>query len=201
MADQIYTTKEESKQFPVHPEGQFLAVCVDVIDLGEKVADFAGKDKKLQKRVAFVFRTGETNPENGQPLDIAKDFAMSMFKKSNDSQAPLRKFLEQWRGKPYATDDDAANVPLHKLEGRAVVLSIAHEPWKSDASKVNAVIISATPPLPGTVVPPVPPYTRSDYWTKRKAKYAEQAAEFRKSIGAPGGGRTVGGGDIDDLPF
>jgi len=199
MADEIYTTKEESKAFPIHPEGQFLATCVDVIDLGEKVSEFAGRDKKLQRRVAFVFRTGEVD-ENGKPLDIAKDFAMSMFKKSNDSQSPLRKFLEQWKGKPFADEEAAANVALHKLEGKPVVLSIAHEPWKSDPSKSNAVIVSATLPLPGTVVPPVAPYTRSEYWGKRKEKYALAAQEFRRSIGAQKP-KAVSADADDDLPF
>jgi hypothetical protein len=199
MADEIFTTKEESKAYPIHPEGQFLATCVDVIDLGERVSEFAGRDKKLQRRVAFVFRTGEVDPETGKPLDIAKDFAMSMFKKSNDAQAPLRKFLEQWKGKPFADEDAAANVALHKLEGRPVVLSIGHEAWKSDPSKFNAVIVSATLPLPGTEIPPVAPYTRSDYWGKRKEKYALAAQEFRKAIGAQK--PKAVSADDDDLPF
>ena len=203
MADEIYTTKDEQKAYPLHPEGQFLATCVDVIDLGEKVSEFAGKDKKLQHRIAFVFRTGEVNPETGTPLDLAKEFAMSMFKKSSDAQAPLRKFLEQWRGKPYKDDDEAANVPLHKLEGRPVVLSVGHEPWKSDPSKVNAIIVSATPPLSGTVIPKFAPYVRAEYWGKRKEKYALAAQEFRKSIGAKPKQASPSAADDgeDSLPF
>ena len=83
-------------EFLPHPEGQFVAVCCDVIDLGEKVDDYPGTPPKLSPKCALVFRTGEKNADTSEAIDIAQEYTVSMGEKAN-----LRKALESWRGKPY----------------------------------------------------------------------------------------------------
>ena len=65
MADTI-VAKGTKSSFTPHPEGQFLAQCVDTIDMGEKVEAFQGQPPKITPKCVLVFRTGEVN-EQGQP--------------------------------------------------------------------------------------------------------------------------------------
>src|SRR5690554_1940306 len=104
MSDTITATATEAK-FKIHPEGQFIGQCVDTIDMGEKVEEYQGQQNVLHKCV-LVFRTGEKNDETGEYIDISREFTVSMGDKAN-----LRKFLEQWRGKPYGEDDIRKGVP------------------------------------------------------------------------------------------
>ena len=92
MADEVIA-QDSSAKFKPHPEGQFVAQCVDVIDLGKRVESYPGKSKRIVPKVAVLFRTGSLG-EDGQPIDIGAEFTVSMNEK-----AGLRAFLESWRGK------------------------------------------------------------------------------------------------------
>ncbi len=60
MADQITLTRSAStSQYAPHPEGQYAARCVDVIDLGERVEEFPGSPTKVVRKLALVFASGE----------------------------------------------------------------------------------------------------------------------------------------------
>lgn len=190
-----------------HPSGQFVAQCVDTIDLGESVESFAGQPDKLVPKCALVFRTGERTP-NGEYFDISREFTVSMGDKAN-----LRKFLEQWRGKAYTNEQIEEGVPLHKLAGNHALLTVA--PHTSKAGKVSA-IITACVGIPKQMqgnLPKYDDYTRADWWEKRKKEYAEAAAKFRAEHAPARVPAGVGGGDDfedfpgalqdedDDLPF
>src|SRR5579864_255671 len=109
IADPVVAKGNDSK-FRPHPEGQFVGQCVDVIALGESVEEFAGQPQRLVQKCALVFRTGERNEDIGEFIDIAREFTVSMGEKAN-----LRKFMEQWRGRPYTAEQIEAGVPLHKM--------------------------------------------------------------------------------------
>ena len=90
--------------------------------MGESVQDFADKPKYLAQKCALVFRTGEKNEETSSYIDVSGEFTLSMGEKAN-----LRKFLEQWRGKPYTVEQVDAGVPLDKLVGNWALLTVAHK--------------------------------------------------------------------------
>ena len=121
MSDAVIARGSDAK-FTPHDAGQFVGQCVDVIDLGQKVEEFAGKPTKLAAKVALVFRTGERNAETGEYSDIAQEFTVSLNEKAN-----LRKFLEQWAGKPYSDEQIEQGVALNALTGRHGLLTIAHK--------------------------------------------------------------------------
>lgn len=191
MADRINATKSATK-YEAHPEGSFAARCVDVIDLGEKVSAFPGAPTKLLHRCALVFRTGEVNGA-GDPIDIAKEFTVSMHEKST-----LRPFLERWRGKSYTEDQLAAGVPVDRLEGQPAYITV--EQKVSQKGRTFAALIGAAPVVKGVPVPEFPTYERAAYWEERKAEYAREADTFRASINAPKAAPPTSDGD-DDLPF
>jgi hypothetical protein len=200
MADQITAVDNGGGGFKPHPEGQFTAVCVDVIDLGERLRVFSGKTPKVSQMCALVFLTGETNEDTGAPHDVHSEFTVSMFERAN-----LRLFLEAWRGRAYTDDQAKEGVPLHKLVGHPGLVSIMHQ--QSKAGRTYATIQSIMP-LPKGLVPPAvdtEAYKRAAFWEDRKKGYAAELANFRATHapkadeyqGVPANGVD----DLAGLPF
>ena len=184
MSDKITARNTDSK-YESHPEGQFVAQCVDTIDLGDKVEDFPNTPPKLAHKCALVFRTGEKN-KAGEYIDVAREFTVSMGDLAN-----LRKFLEQWRGKPYTPEQIDAGVPLDKLTGNNGLLTVAHRTSGKGRTYANITACVGIPKQMHTSVSKYDDYVRAEYWATRKQEYAEAARKFR---GAPPNG------EFDDFP-
>lgn len=179
MSDTITARGSESK-FKAHPEGQFVGQCVDTIDLGEKVQDFPGTTPYLAATCALVFRTGEKNEDTGDYIDIAREFTVSMGEKAN-----LRKFLEQWRGKPYTKEQIEAGVPLDKLTGNHGLLTVALRTSGKGRQYANITACVGIPKQMAATVTKYDDYERAEYWQTRKQEYATAAAAFRAKSAAP----------------
>lgn len=178
MPDTI-TAKGSDAKYRAHEEGQFVAQCVDCIDLGDKVEDFPGTPPKLAHKCALVFRTGERNPETGEYIDIAREFTVSMGDLAN-----LRRFLEQWRGKPYTPEQIDAGVPLHKLAGNHALITVAQRQSAKGRTYANITACVGIPQQMRGNLPTYADYTRAEYWDTRKKEYAEVAARFRSNMAA-----------------
>lgn len=205
--DHVVAKNEGGASFTPHPAGQFVARCVDVVDLGEKVEQYEGNPPKLAHKVALVFRTNETVPDAPETvIDLVKEFTLSMYETAN-----LRKFLAAWRGKDFTDDEVEEGAPLHKLCGVAALLNVEHK--KSGQNRVYANInaIQQCPKVMLAGCPIGDDYERPEFLTKRKATYAEEAAAYRKRINAPNpvGNAKAGYEDFppapdteeDSLPF
>lgn len=202
MADAV-TARDEGQKYLPHPEGQFAAVCVDVVNLGERVEQYADKPKRLVPKVALVFQTGEVNRDTGDLHQVSVEFTVSMGEKAN-----LRKFLEQWRGKKYSEAQAEEGVPIHKLEGQPALITVEHKRAKSSGN--TYATINGIVPLPkGMERPALPAYKRPEFWEERKKANAEAAKAFRQAMHPVDNGEGDGyqdfpdaltGGD-DDLPF
>lgn len=190
MADTILARGSESK-FKPHPEGQYVAQCVDTIDLGEKVQDFPGTTPYLAATCALVFRTGEKNDETGECIDIAREFTVSMGEKAN-----LRKFLEQWRGKPYTSEQIEAGVPLDKLTGNHALITVSHRVSGKGRTYANITACVGIPKQMAGAVTKYDDYERADYWQTKKQEYAEAAARW-KAENAP---KKAASDDFEDFP-
>lgn len=199
------TAKNKDVQFISHPEGQFAARCVDVIDFGEKVEQFPGKPERLVAKCGIVFRTGETNPETREYIDVVREFTVSMGEKSN-----LRQFLEAWRGKTYSDDEVESGAPLHKLCGIGAFITIEQKKSAQGRTYANIRAIVGLPKQMAAAAPNADGYDRPEYLTERKKKYAEEAKSYRAKINAPMSKRGDDEGyeefpgaqeGDDDLPF
>ena len=199
MADAV-TAKSSDAKFSPHPEGQFVAVCIDVIALGEKVVQYPGTPDYLAPKCAIVFRTGELNPDTGEYSDIAQEYTVSMGEKAN-----LRKALESWRGKPYTPEQADEGVPVDKLVGNGALIGVAHK--VSGKKRTYAVVqsIVGVPKAMQASIPMVAGYKRAEFWETRKKEYADAAKKFRADAGvAPAEVDDTGFPDAqpdDDLPF
>lgn len=174
MSDTLVAKGSDSK-FKPHEAGQFVGQCIDTIDLGDSVEQFQDQPKKLVHKCALVFRTGERNEQTGEFIDVAREFTVSMGDKSN-----LRKFLEQWRGKPYTAEQIEAGVPLHKLTGNPALLTIAHRPSAKGNVYANITACVGVPKqMAATVKDYVSDYVRADFWEQKKKDYADAVRRFR----------------------
>lgn len=173
MSDKI-TARGTDAQFTPHAEGQYVGQCVDVIDLGQKVESFPGTPDKLAQKCALVFRTGERNEQTSEFIDIAREFTVSMGDLAN-----LRKFLEQWRGKPYTPAQVADGVPIDKLTGQHGLLTVAHKTSGKGRTYANITACVGIPKQMASAVTDYTDYKRADYWADRKAEYAAGVAKFK----------------------
>lgn len=107
-------TVSEGGTYTPHPEGQFRAVCVDVVELHNVPTAFGPKNK-----VRLVFQT-EQPLDDGRPALASASFNASLAEKSR-----LRPFLEAWRGRKF-TAQELKGFDLEVLLGAGAVLQIQH---------------------------------------------------------------------------
>ena len=200
MADEVNAT-DKGGNFTPHDEGQFAALCADVINLGQRIEQFPGQPARIMDKCAVVFATDT----EGETKDVSVEFSVSMNEKAN-----LRKFLESWRGKSYTEDEVDAGVPLHRMEGVAALLGIEHK--RSNKGRTYAKIVSISR-LPKGMKPPVlqavygaAGYKRAEFWADRKKQYAEEAQRWAHQQattqdGPPLDESQADDGAEDDLPF
>jgi hypothetical protein len=163
MADEIIAKDESTGSYRA-PEGQFLGVAVDVVDLG--MVRNAAFDK-MQHKCALVFQIDEINPDTKKRYEIAERFTVSMNEK-----ARLRQFLGSWRGKSYTDEEAREGAPLHKLVGVPALLQIEHRQGANGKVYAN---ISSIMRAPKGVTIHVEAYTRSPHWKKQDAPPPDEA--------------------------
>jgi hypothetical protein len=200
MADEIVVTSgsgSSAARVPV-PEGQYQAVCVDVIDVGETVEQYQNKPPKLAHKIVIVWQLAEDNPETGRPYEVSREFTLSFGEKAN-----LRKVLGNWRGKSYTDEEADKGIPLHKLAGVNALLTVEHK--TSGAGRKYAVVKDSLTPLPRQMGRMEPrDYTRAEFWQERKGEYAAAAAVFKAKHAPKVPDAALAGAladDADDLPF
>jgi hypothetical protein len=117
----------------LHPEGQFAAYCIDVIDLGFVDTTFGGRQKKVHK-IVVRFWAGQRTEEK-EPLYAGDRFTLSL-----GDRATLRKFLEAWRGRAFTPEELKDGFDVEKLIGITAYLQVTH---KESNGRVYANITSA----------------------------------------------------------
>lgn len=212
MPDQI-TVKADQKatSYVLPPSGSQHAVTVDVIDLGWTADQYENQPIRVIHKIALVFQLDEES-EPGKRFEVSREFSVGQEFEDGRQVATfgprsnLRKFLGDWRGKPYTDAEAAEGAPLHKLVGVNAMLNILHEQSKKNPDRTYAKVTGAQS-LPKGLAKIVPnKYERSDYWTQKKAEYAEKLAAYRATHT---GGATANmdelppalQDDSDDLPF
>jgi hypothetical protein len=204
----IYATKPEGTEFAKVEPGTYIARCYSMIEIGHVETEFNGEKKKVHK-VNLTWELPEEkavfNEDKGpEPYVVSKTYTLSMHEK-----ATLRKDLESWRGKGF-TELEAARFDITKLLGQPCILSIVHQPGKSDPSKTYVVVTSISKLMKGQECPPQYNPTRvlsfdnfdtdvfnslSDYMKDR----IMESDEF-KAMQEPATVHAADG-DADDLPF
>jgi len=142
----IYAEKKEGDFVKVEP-GTYVARCYSMIEIGTVETEFNG-EKKMAHQVNITWELPEElavfKEENGpEPFVVSKTYNLSMHEKST-----LRKDLESWRGVGF-TEEEAKHFDITKLLTKPCILSIIHEPKKSDPTKTNVRISSISKLMKG----------------------------------------------------
>ena len=196
------TAKDSGGGFDPHSEGQFPMLCVDVVNLGVKVEQYAEQEPREVPKVGLVFASGERQKEHADELTLViTEMTLSANEKAN-----LRKFVEAWRGKSYTAEQAQAGIPVTKLYGQLALVSIEHVTTKRGHKFAKIVSIG---PLPksmevtnATIKELLQAYTRPQFLEDKKGEYSLGLAKHRAMTGEsiPSGDNSTN--DIDDpLPF
>jgi len=176
--------------YELHPEGQFRAVCVDVVEKRDVPTAWGPKTK-----VRLVWQTEELRGD-GKPFLASSSFNASLAETSR-----LRPFLEAWRGKKF-TQDELKAFDLEHLIGAQAVIQVTHV---SREGKEYDNVTAIMRPMKG--LEPVAPNGYVRTIDRPDATPAPQAAPARTSRPAPTPAEEWGDipepiqEDGDDLPF
>lgn len=196
MADHIDLTNTASS-LPPHPKGTMPILCVDVIDMGEKLDTWEGKTK-IKRYCKYAFVSGKRR-DDGQPFVLySENFSLpGMAPNANH-----RKFLEQWRGEDFTEAElpnrDTGNPgpDVSKLVGVMGLGTISHKPRKPVGVYTN--LVSVIPAMEGYTPSPellacAKQYVRGDWVAEVRARNAaaiqawrdQNVAEGRPVMGPP----------------
>lgn len=129
--------------FEKHPEGQTTLVCTKIVDKGTVWNE---KKQKDERKISFVFESQKLMSEGeyaGKPFLVFQNFNFSMFQNSM-----LCKFIEQWRGKRFATQAEADAYDLVDRLGTGAFVNISHNE--------DFVNITSIMPIPAGMTQPIP---------------------------------------------
>ncbi len=156
----ITASAGNGKTSELAPDGNHVAACVGVIDLGTQTYEFNGSAISNRK-VLLQWELVNEAMSDGRPFMVSAEFTLSLHEKSK-----LRPFLENWRGRPF-TPEELAGFDLDSLAGRGCMLNVVHEVSKkgktfsavksasrmpkglpNPAASVDVVIYSIADPIP-----------------------------------------------------
>lgn len=172
------------------PAGPQQLVCCDVVDMGIVDVSWQGQIKR-QHKIQIRWQSADHQAKDGKPALLIQRYTLSMHEKAN-----LRKTLEAWRGKPFASDDEAEAFDIESVIGANGYGNVIHRQGDKGGTFANLASIM---PLPKTM-PKIKPQgyervcERSDYVPPTQPE-PPQDDDFRTAASddfAPA---------VDDIPF
>jgi hypothetical protein len=207
----IYAEKKEGEDFIQIEPGTYVARCFSMIEIGTIEIEFNGKKKK-QKKVMITWElpteTAIFNEDKGpEPFAVSKTYTLSMHEKSS-----LRKDLESWRGKGF-TEEQTRRFDITKVLGQPCILSIIHEPSKTDPKKNFTKVSSISKLMKGQECPAqINPerllcyenfdwdvYDKLSDYTKDKIKNSDEFQRMQEPEVVRE--TSIGNDELSDLPF
>lgn len=185
----------EASNIPPHPEGQFPAVMIDLIDHGDVQVQFQGR-VQMKHKVTFRFYAGETfDGDDGVTRLLWVDHRMTL---SLSQKSTMRPFIESWRGKKF-TDEEAKGFLPKVLLHKPCLIQVVHNPteqrtWANIASIMKLPKGMVAPEIPADYVrvkdrPPREPQQQGRPQQRQQAPQAARGSQ--KPLDEPD----------DDLPF
>jgi hypothetical protein len=121
---------ESSGSYEKCPEGNHVAVCCSIIDLGTQHSEKYNTD---QRKILIEWEVSGEAKEDGTPFYIDQIYTFSMNEK-----AALRRDLESWRGVKFSKED-FGRFELSNVLGVGCMLNVV---WSESGDKVYANIAS-----------------------------------------------------------
>lgn len=185
--------------FTPHPEGQFNARCIDVVDLGWMPGSQMYPDPKYKIRLVFFcgLRTDEKEFEG--ELKTYPMLVMATFTASLGDKANLRKFARNWRGGiDFTADEIRGGFDFERMLDAGALLQIEHN---TKGENTYANIGSVMKLAPGQTAPETP----ADY-TRVCKREAWPGPNPHPDLGSPNNSTPLAEAPpmtepADDLPF
>lgn len=135
-----------SGDFERVPEGNYVARCYKIIDLGRQSTEWNGETKERQKiMVAWEILDDDLRMKDGRPFSISKRYTASLNERSQ-----LRKDLQAWRGKRF-TDEELEGFDLKKVLGQYCAIQVLHGEGTNGNTYENVEAIMFTREKPTAV--------------------------------------------------
>jgi hypothetical protein len=128
---------EGGSDFEPIPEGQYVARCYRVIDLGTQENEYMGEIKYLPKVMVTWEILDDPKMGDGRPFSISKTYTLSLHEKSN-----MFKDLTSWRGKTF-TKDELLGFDITSLVGAYCQIQVVHNTSKDGSrtfANINAIM-------------------------------------------------------------
>jgi hypothetical protein len=140
----------QPKSFTPCPKGQYSAVCVDVVDLGEQDTGF--KDErtgtpKMAYKVDIVWQVSK-RMEDGRPFLVSSRYSLS-FGEYNGKRSNLLLLLDAWGITTQDLLDESNEHDIERLIGRHCILNVVHRKGIKNPEATYANVASIFPLMPG----------------------------------------------------
>jgi hypothetical protein len=122
--------------FEIVPEGQYVARCYRVIDLGTQSIEYMGEQKQQHKVLIYwEILDKDAKMDDGRPFSVSRKYTASL-----DERSHLYSDLVAWRGKTF-TQEELLGFDISKLLGAYCTLQIVHnESNNKTYANVNAIM-------------------------------------------------------------
>lgn len=149
----------DDKQFTPVPQGNHIAVCYRVIDLGTQQGEWKGKITHRRK-LLISWEIPDEKMEDGRPFTIGQKFTWSM-----SENATLRQILESWRGKAFTEADfGPQGFDIMNIIGVGCMLNVVHA-HRNGKTYAN---IASVAKLPKGITAPGPTNARNYVWLSKE---------------------------------
>lgn len=149
----------DHKDFQNVPQGNHVAVCYRVIDLGTQRGEYMGKENHRHK-ILISWEIPDEKMDDGRPFTIGQKFTWSTSEMAN-----LRQVLESWRGKAFEEKDfGPGGFDIMNVIGVGCMLNVVHA---TKGGKTYANIASVAK-LPKGMTAPAPSNPRNYVWLSKE---------------------------------
>lgn len=145
-------TQSEKKDFPKPKDGEYIAICYKLIDMGTH----KNKHGNMQPSIRLAWELhgdsivgeGTGYMDDGKPFSVDRVF--NPYLGSPSKATKFREFLEKWRGRPF-TEEELKGFDLTNLLGAACRITLATS--TNDEGKEYQNVVSASPMMKGVAKP------------------------------------------------
>lgn len=131
--------KDEGGNYERCPEGNHVAVCVGITDLGTHQEAYEGQAPRDRRKVRITWEIAEERTSDNKAFKISKTYNLSMNEK-----ATFRKDLESWRGQKF-TPEELGAWELRRLLSVGCMLNIIHAEGSNGKTYANVAGIARLP--------------------------------------------------------
>lgn len=139
----LTATDKGNADFQITPEGQYIARCYKIIDMGTQTTtgQYGVKDQH-KVMISWELLDDKVKMEDGRPFSVSQFYTVSLHEKSK-----MRADLEAWRGKKF-TAEELAGFDLSKVLGSYCMLQVVHDETGKYANVQTIMAYKGTKPEP-----------------------------------------------------